>query len=1331
MTRNYLIGPVTADFAEQYLRDPRADGRCLAFNAQGTTDLTIGHSDTWEAVSRRFPPGWRPDFVALYLPYTTIPAGLWSAPVPLVGLAADWNLLWHHYRRCLPSCDLVVTDLLGVEVMQREGIAHARAANLFGCAASFLEPAPADTPRDIDVLFVGNLNPAVQRERLAWLGRLARLSDRWRVVIETGVFGDAYRDLLRRARVVFNHSIRGECNRRAVEAAAAGALLFQEAGNREVPAYFQPGREYVAYTADDLEALLEHYLEHEDERQVIAAAGQARAPKYSFDRLWQEQLRQIDGEWDALIERARTRAVPDGSAALLARVWQAQGSSDAGDPSLEFDLATALIQQPESAALHHALGLATYRPGQSQDAAALAARAAGHFRRAIERDPGEVLAALNLAESLAASGQKRDAIDQARRALGQLHGASQRSAAALDGGPFPPGFGLFRVEWERAAWAQAGDPAGEQHAKLGLIRWRLHGLLAELTRDLPDAYEAVLARPDLPSSRALLGFALARHGRPAEAATHLRQALRANPFDRAAARACFQALGAADDGRGQRRLACDRRLLHRAAPQAVPAEDWLLQVPPPGDELASILVLCCNQLDCTRLCLESVLAHTRPPFELVLVDNGSTDGTPAYLDELRTRLGPACVVVVRNETNRGFPAGCNQALAEAKGDYLVLLNNDTVVCDGWLDGLVAWALHDWPAVGLVGAVSNYAPPPQQVEPGYADLDGLPAFAARRRRAFARRALQVDRLTGFCLLIRRQALDKIGGFDERYGLGFFDDDDLCVRAREAGFRLLLALDVYVHHFGSRTFRGLGVDCAQQLRDNLEQFQAKWGAERAAGYCMPETIPAEATVAPDVFTSGTQPASRPRVSLCMIVRNEEANLPACLASAEGLCDEIIVVDTGSTDRTREVAAALGARVYEFAWVDSFAAARNESLRHATGDWVFWLDADDRLPPESRDRLRGLFAALGAEHACYAMKCVCLPDPVSGATTVVDHVRLFRNDPAVRWRYRVHEQILPAVRQAGGEVRWADVAIHHVGYQDPALRRGKLERDLRLLRLEDAEHPDDPFTLFNLGSVFLELGRPAEALPVLSRSLERSAPEDSIVRKLHTLLVQCHRQLGDHDRALAACRAGRRHYPDDAELLFHEGLVRRARGDGAGAEACLLRLLEGHDGPHFASVDAGLRGYKARHNLAVLYQEAGRTAEAEAQWRAALAGQPDLLPGWLGLAELFLGQGRWDELEHVAGRLEDGLHAATEAAVLRARGALARQEFGAARTTLEAAIAAAPAAVWPRVLLSHVLLQEGRDWPAAERALRDVLALEPGHAEARCNLAVLAQQQARPSA
>jgi GT2 family glycosyltransferase len=137
-------------------------------------------------------------------------------------------------------------------------------------------------------------------------------------------------------------------------------------------------------------------------------------------------------------------------------------------------------------------------------------------------------------------------------------------------------------------------------------------------------------------------------------------------------------------------------------------------------------------------------------------------------------------------------------------------------------------------VGLVGPVTNCASGPQQIPVDHQDLIGLPAFATRQRQEKAGRAVRVDRLTGFCLLVRREVFEQVGNFDEQFGLGFFDDDDLCVRAREAGFQLLVAEDVFVHHFGNRTFRGLGIDCKKLLMSNFERFKNKWGSERAAGY-----------------------------------------------------------------------------------------------------------------------------------------------------------------------------------------------------------------------------------------------------------------------------------------------------------------------------------------------------------------------------------------------------------------------------------------------------------------------------------------------------------------
>ena len=359
-----------------------------------------------------------------------------------------------------------------------------------------------------------------------------------------------------------------------------------------------------------------------------------------------------------------------------------------------------------------------------------------------------------------------------------------------------------------------------------------------------------------------------------------------------------------------------------------------------------------------------------------------------------------------------------------------------------------------------------------------------------------------------------------------------------------------------------------------------------------------------------------------------------------------DEAIVVDTGSTDQTKAVARRHGARVFDFSWVDDFAAARNESLRmrRAIGSsgWMATIAWTKRTGSSC-----GALARLKDENVAYAMKCRCLPDPDTGTATIVDHVRLFQNRPELRWQYRVHEQILPAVRRLGGAVRAADIVIQHVGYLDAALRGRKQERDSRLLELDRAEHPDDPFILFNLGWSYEELKKPSEALPLLQRSLELSNPSDSIVRKLYPLLMQCHRQLGQPAEALAVCQAGRRLYPDDATLLFQEALLHRDLGDRPNAEAS-LRLLETNERPHFASVAEGLRGHRARHNLAIVYREQGRLAEAEAQWNAALDEEPGFMSSLVGLGELYLGQGRLHDLDRVIAGLERGANGYTSVEV-----------------------------------------------------------------------------------
>ena len=166
---------------------------------------------------------------------------------------------------------------------------------------------------------------------------------------------------------------------------------------------------------------------------------------------------------------------------------------------------------------------------------------------------------------------------------------------------------------------------------------------------------------------------------------------------------------------------------------------------------------------------------------------------------------------------------------------------------------------------------------------------------------------------------------------------------------------------------------------------------------------------------------------------------------------------------------------------------------------------------------------------------------------------------------------------------------------------MRARKLDRDYRILREELAERPDDPFTLFNLGSIAIERAEWDEALGYLRRSLTRSAPTDSITRKLFALIARAHQMRGDFPTALKCCAEGLSFDAEDAELWFRKAVVHRHHGEPAEAEQCWRRILTLSRPQKFASVDQGIYGHLTRRNLAALAKERGDLDEATRQWRA----------------------------------------------------------------------------------------------------------------------------------
>lgn len=233
----------------------------------------------------------------------------------------------------------------------------------------------------------------------------------------------------------------------------------------------------------------------------------------------------------------------------------------------------------------------------------------------------------------------------------------------------------------------------------------------------------------------------------------------------------------------------------------------------------SIIIPTYNGFSLLERCVGSVRKHTPQPYEIIVADNGSEDGTVDWcLRQKITTISLAC--------NEGFPKACNKGMRLASGDMLVLLNNDTVVTAGWLDGL-SKALYCAPNVGIVGPVTNYASGSQQVTYSFDNLDEFHRIAAEVNKPDPAKWKPVDRVVGICFVFRRELMDEIGLLDERFSPGHYEDDDYCLRARRKGYKLLVCHDSLIYHEGSASFSREGAEAHQALvHRNYLLFTDKW-------------------------------------------------------------------------------------------------------------------------------------------------------------------------------------------------------------------------------------------------------------------------------------------------------------------------------------------------------------------------------------------------------------------------------------------------------------------------------------------------------------------------
>jgi GT2 family glycosyltransferase/lipopolysaccharide biosynthesis regulator YciM len=854
--------------------------------------------------------------------------------------------------------------------------------------------------------------------------------------------------------------------------------------------------------------------------------------------------------------------------------------------------------------------------------------------------------------------------------------------------------------------------------------------------------------------------------------------------------------------------------------------------------MTSIIVLTYNQLDYTKKCLESILLFTERPFKLILVDNASTDGTGAYLESLaKKRKKDVKIHIIRNPENFGFAGGNNMGIAAAEGD-IVLLNNDTIVTEGWLNRLIACASKHSKA-GIIGPMSNYVSGPQLVRDAAYNTRtaaGLKKFAGQFARKNIRRSNPIMRVVGFCMYIKRGVVDKIGGLDDRFGKGNFEDDDFSIRAALAGFESWIAEDCFIHHFGSRTFAGAKIDLMASLQKNWQIFKDKWGLPESLPYgseyrlsdinfqsfdpskhyiplpglkadadpgnnaetenletnitglldyakkmaykgqldnavktllkgisisednkriyyslaeilinekrwadalemlsmlpadsgelkklelagCCKEALGHDAEAeqyacrmldmnnrcAPAFFLKGklalkksllndaegyflqaitsdeafglaysylglikkiegldnealdfmekgfifspainevlniyhkesrsqktfyraeqifrnalkTHPnhrliqfkfidlllqqekfneatteiekavveygaddgfiaaalhirrmlapnerkellAKKGTISLCMIVKNEEKNIGRCLLNLKTLVDEMIIVDTGSSDRTKSLAGIFGAKVYDFEWNNDFSTARNFSLSKACGDWILIMDADEVISPRDFSALKKIikakklkalaFSLVTRNYHTYTNIVGLTPndhryiDEEAGYGWVPSgKVRLFKNGLNIKFDYPVHEAVEPSLKKIQAIIAKCPVPVHHYGKLDLArdLKKGQDYYYLGVKKLEESPDnakalfelaiqagglkkweeaislwekyiilcPDNPTALLNLGTAFLRLKNFQKAMESTQRAMELNPDASDAVNNYAAILI-----------------------------------------------------------------------------------------------------------------------------------------------------------------------------------------------------------------------------------
>lgn len=508
----------------------------------------------------------------------------------------------------------------------------------------------------------------------------------------------------------------------------------------------------------------------------------------------------------------------------------------------------------------------------------------------------------------------------------------------------------------------------------------------------------------------------------------------------------------------------------------------------------SVIVVGFNAFDLLEKCIASVHKsfEGREDYEIILIDN-----SPIPYESKTGALW-----YHHDGINHGFAEGCNIGARMAKGEILIFLNPDTEVYGDWADQMAKYL--DQPKVGAVGPISNFVAGLQRVDFHMQQGDTPEETAEIAAVALKNRGVDTKLLIGFCLMIRKATYDQMGGMDKDLFLGN-DDLDLSWRLKNAGYDLVVASDVFVYHAGHKSFETRPKpEVEKLLQESEDVLRAKLNQYYGGS-------PPSATELWGADFFNTETVRPLTLSICMIVKDEQENITPMI---DLLClgkfvDELIIVDTGDGGTLAKMMGKdvlhlkwenpvetgvyrdIKVEMHRFPWNDDFAAARNFSLSKCTGDYILWLDADDRITPENAALIRAALQNPGPKthnrQAVFAFRVENLT--AEGKVKQSFHQpRMFPNHRGIQWTGRIHESIIPHCNAQGLHETPVSITIQHTGYSDPVVMAKKCERNLRIL----AGDPDSPAKFYNIGNTLGMVRQFEGALDAYDKVLTREWAE-----------------------------------------------------------------------------------------------------------------------------------------------------------------------------------------------------------------------------------------------